>query len=419
MKKLTKITTLLLIFIFAIFSLIGCNLNYFSSNKKSNNISTSDDSNEDINSRFENANNQLNKDTTKNGTPAVTSSSNGNGVNIVDKKQTNNFSTSSPQVAVEDKSELYNLIKKNVDEGNDTVIKSKSTTLEELTLLAAKVPEENGYSGYISSYEYGSKGNTLYLHYNYKDDKDTYLSKLNKVKGKVNAVVNSIIKDGMNDFQKELAIHNYVINNCAYDYANLKNNSLPGDAFTAYGILMNQSGVCQGYSEAMYRLLNASGVKALIVTGTANGVPHAWDIAYIGGAPYQVDATFDDPISEQGQILTYNYLNLTDDEMSRDHSYNKNNYPSCNSTRFNYFVYNNLIANNHSDFYNIIKKGLQEKQKTIMCKTSKYDNNTFNPKTLFDVVSDNRNLNYVNIKQGLSYRYDPNSLVMEISVKYK
>lgn len=263
----------------------------------------------------------------------------GTPINKIQQKDHPNIPDTQPQATVEDKGELYNLIKKNVENGNDTVINSSKISLNDLTALTNNVIDENGYSGYIESFEDNSKGKTLYLHFNYKGGVNSFLSKIKIVNNKVNSIVNSVVNNKMSDFEKELALHDYVVNHTAYDYDNLLKNTLPDDSFTAYGTLIKGVSVCQGYSKAMFRLLNAAGVKTLIVIGNSDGVPHAWNMVSIEGSYYQLDATFDDPISRNGQVLSHDYFNLTDTEISKNHSYNKSDYPSCTSTKYNYFVY--------------------------------------------------------------------------------
>ncbi|GKU26336.1 transglutaminase domain-containing protein [Clostridium folliculivorans] len=384
-----------------------------SSSKTSAATNSSSISNKNSSSNIKNSTNNAQSPADKNSSASAVKS-------VTSSKSSNLNANNASQVNVSTESALYDAIKKGIETGTDiSVDLSKISINGSLVDFALKVASETGYAGYLENVQYNTTGNNVVLHFNYKAGKDGFTSQINTVNSQVQQIVASVIKQGMNDYQKELALHNYVVNNTVYDYKNLELNSLPNDSFTAYGVFIKKVAVCQGYSEAMYRLLNAAGVNNKIITGTANGVPHAWNLVSINGAYYHLDSTFDDPISQSGNLLSYNYFNVTDAQISRDHSWTKGNYPACNNTAANYFKVSNLLANNQNDFYNIIYNGLTKKQTTIMCKTSSYDTNTFSPNALVDVISKHPELNYINNSKGFSYSYDQNSSVMEFFVSYK
>ncbi|MBK1812363.1 hypothetical protein JHL18_17195 [Clostridium sp. YIM B02505] len=366
-------------------------------------------------------NSTKNKNSTSNAQTPVDKNNSASAVKSVTSSKSSNINANNAsKVNVSTESALYDAIKKGIETGTDiSVDLSKLSINGSLVDFALKVASETGYAGYLENVQYNTTGNNVVLHFNYKAGKEGFTSQINSVNSKVQSIVASVIKQGMNDYDKELALHNYVVNNTVYDSKNLELNSLPNDSFTAYGVFIKKVAVCQGYSEAMYRLLNAAGVSNKIITGTANGVPHAWNLVSINGAYYHLDTTFDDPVSKSGNLLSYNYFNVTDAQISVDHSWIKSNYPTCNNTAANYFKVNNLLANNKNDFYNIIYNGLSKKQTSIICKTSIYDTNTFSPNALVDVISKHPELNYINNSKGFSYSYDQNSFVMEFFVSYK
>jgi transglutaminase/protease-like cytokinesis protein 3 len=147
----------------------------------------------------------------------------------------------------------------------------------------------------------------------------------------------------MSDYEKELALHDYLVNNCKYDPRVLAGNipDSSDDTYNAYGALINGTAVCQGYADAMYRLLKAVGIENMMVLGTVSDgvqtVDHAWNIVKIGGQCYQLDSTFDDPsYKDGGSHPTHDYFNVTDDFLSRDHTWDKSKYPVCNSSEYTY-----------------------------------------------------------------------------------
>jgi hypothetical protein len=324
------------------------------------------------------------------------------------------------EVTVTSEDALYEMVVSSVSQGKDLVLALNSNIERDgLADRVIKILDATGYSGYISGIEYNLNNSTFSLRYNYKDGKENFLLKINAVNSKVKEIASKIIKPGMSDFEKELAVHDYVVNNSVYDYKNLSTNTLPNDSFTAYGNLIKGVSVCSGYAEAVYRILNSVGVQTLIITGTANNVPHAWNIVKIDGAFYHLDATFDDPVSSSGNTLTYNYFNVSSAEISKSHVWNTSDYPKCTSSIANYFVFNKLFASNNTELSNLIKSGLLKRQAAIRVKTSSYNPSLYTSDSLYQVLKDNPAINYVDISNGFSYAYSEDSCIIEFYVNYK
>jgi hypothetical protein len=194
----------------------------------------------------------------------------------------------------------------------------------------------NGASGMLSWIE-GSSTYTMDITFKYKKTKEVMLMMKSKTEQKSAEILKNIIKPEMKDYQKALAIHDYVVNNSNYDEENYNKDTIPAESYTDYGVLVLGKAVCEGYAKAMFRLLNAAGVKTLYVTGTANGIPHAWNIVQLGGEYYHIDSTWDDPLTGgRGSVLRHDYFNITDSVMAKDHIWDRSKYPECNSTRYAY-----------------------------------------------------------------------------------
>ena len=76
-------------------------------------------------------------------------------------------------------------------------------------------------------------------------------------------------------------------------------------------------------------MFTIAGIKSIIVEGKAGGESHAWNMIYIGNKWRNVDLTWDDPVSSR-DILSHDYYNVTDKELSVDHSWDTSKYPSTN-----------------------------------------------------------------------------------------
>lgn len=118
---------------------------------------------------------------------------------------------------------------------------------------------------------------------------------------KVKSALLSLELEGKSEDQKVQAIHDYIINNVSYD-TSLRKTS-------AYDALINQAAVCEGYAMAAYRMFTEAGLESRIITGRGNGGSHAWNIVQVEGKWYNIDLTWDDPLTEDGSpILNYDYF---------------------------------------------------------------------------------------------------------------
>lgn len=152
---------------------------------------------------------------------------------------------------------------------------------------------------------------------------DFYTTKLQEdyVNSQVTAILKDIIKIGMNDDQKEKIIHDYIVTHVAYDTSISR--------FSAYEALKNGTTVCSGYSQLAYKMLNQAGIETKIVLGKGNGEDHAWNLVKLRDTWYHLDCTFDDPLPDIKGRALYNYYNLNDEKISKDHSFEKSDYPAA------------------------------------------------------------------------------------------
>ncbi len=159
------------------------------------------------------------------------------------------------------------------------------------------VPDEGDYI----SYQYNNidfevtgvrNGSDYYINLTYIVNYLTTEQQEKAVDEKVESVLASLDLEGKSDYEKIEAIHDWLRDNCEYDYDNLNNKEYTLK-FTAYAALINGTAVCQGYANALYRLLLEAGIDCRIVTGQLQGGEHAWNIIRLGDRYYFVDVTND------------------------------------------------------------------------------------------------------------------------------
>lgn len=124
----------------------------------------------------------------------------------------------------------------------------------------------------------------------------------------VHGQINEVMPIEWSDFEKELFIHDALVN--AVDY------SIDEDEdYTPQGALLRGEAACEGYAEAFNLLLRLSGIPSSTVSGDADGGPHEWNIVNIDGVYSLVDLTWDD----QAGYMSHTYFNITEEMMGRDH----------------------------------------------------------------------------------------------------
>lgn len=166
-------------------------------------------------------------------------------------------------------------------------------------------------------------------------------------------ILRSIIKPGANSVQKVLAIHDYLVNNVAYDEDELYRRKSSVITHTAYGAIVEKKAVCEGIAYAFSLLANRVGISTTVVNGIADGGEHAWNMIQIGSEYYHIDATWDIKNRPDATVKAYDYFCLTDSDLKM-RNWDKKIYPACCSTRFNYFNVTKSFAHDRQQLRDII-----------------------------------------------------------------
>ena len=199
------------------------------------------------------------------------------------------------------------------------------------------------------------RSDAMYAYDNIISGKEIPQEKTNAIEltSKCKIILSEIIMSAMSDYEKEIAIHDYIVNNCVYGSSDNHDDS----EYTPYGVLVNGKAVCSGYASAMNLLLSCCGVEIRVVSGKAysnNGESdelenHAWNQVKINGNWYNVDATWDDPVGDT-ETLSHEFFNVNDDILSDSHIWEKSKYEVCSSMSENYYVHTGSYI---SDIYSL------------------------------------------------------------------
>ena len=154
----------------------------------------------------------------------------------------------------------------------------------------------------------------------------------------------------MTDFEKELALHDAFLKKVKYyEYEDI--DKIPMIKHTAYGALVQNEAVCDGYSKAFSLLLNQVGIESTIISGKTGNIAHAWNVVKLDNEWYHVDATWDDTRKDTNGVNDHKYLLRNDSEFkSLKHTSWKATSVASKSTKYtNWFVHNAYGTMKYSD----------------------------------------------------------------------
>lgn len=163
------------------------------------------------------------------------------------------------------------------------------------------------------------------------------------------------------EWEKEKYVHDFICENIRYD--KLKK----AYSHEIIGPLGQGVGVCEGIAKAVKVLLDALGVWCVIAICGNNpekGIKyrHTWNIVKISGKYYHLDATFDNTLGSSAteKEIRYDYFNLSDKSIFRDHEPLIAPAPRCIDPDHFYYKEKKLSFTKTEDVY---KRSLQAAKK--------------------------------------------------------
>lgn len=175
--------------------------------------------------------------------------------------------------------------------------------------------------------------------------------------------------DTMQDeFRIEKFLHDSVVKSVPYDYDALNKK----DCFNAHSIIgafIDKKAVCEGIAKAFKFLCNEFSMKCIVVYGKASqdgdfsgDTYHAWNLVKVKNESYYVDVTWDNMCDGEIRHISYDYFNVTTEDILKDHMPNTTALPVCTDTRLNYFYATNSIVNTYDQLEALIKARISSKE---------------------------------------------------------
>ncbi len=198
-------------------------------------------------------------------------------------------------------------------------------------------------------YEYGLMDAKIKVHQQYLTNPEQELI----VDAQVTEILSSVNPQNMTDFEKVKFVNDYIVKNTSYS------EDTTASPHSACAVVSEGKGVCQGYALLALKLLLSLGVESKYVVGEVFTGGHAWNLVKVDGQWYHLDTTWNDPVPDRENTVSYKYFLINDAQMKLDHTWIQSNYPEAKSTKYafmkqidhayelnGYMYYSNLEDNN-------------------------------------------------------------------------
>lgn len=221
----------------------------------------------------------------------------------------------------------------------------------------------------IEATSVSSKSITFKLSYRYT--KESYQKMVASYEKKVDKILERLDED-MTTYSKIKIIHDSIINSAVYDIDYKLSD-------TVYGTLSKGKGKCDGYAKTFAYVCGKAGIRAVTVIGTdvytTDGSMHMWNKVYYNKKWYNVDVTWDDPVSNMKDNRKYEFFMLSDKDMRKTHTEDNLSFtvPAAKDSSRTYYKVYKKYAESLSDAKSIINSELQKAAKngkthvTIQC----------------------------------------------------
>lgn len=129
----------------------------------------------------------------------------------------------------------------------------------------------------------------------YKIPKEEFLEKERDFEKRIEAILNDVLEDDYTEFEKALALYEFLTEYTVYDYEMMEHNEEWADRQSSYRVLTEKRGIC-GEIAILYQYL---ALQCGVDMDECVGMPvnpaddmHAWDYIKLDGKGYLIDATW-------------------------------------------------------------------------------------------------------------------------------
>lgn len=201
----------------------------------------------------------------------------------------------------------------------------------------------------------------------YQSGQDSKLdSKQKEVLSMASSVLDTLLKDGMSDYEKEKAVYDWMTANLRYDSGALQ--VIPDtqeDADNPYGALKYHNAVCVGYATTFRLFMQMMNIDCMVVHNTEQY--HTWNLVKLGDDWYHVDIYSD---QNDGNYANFN---LNDQQMRQQQKWDHAFFPAAIGTQYNYAFQNKQDVDSIYAIPGLIRQAADQKAPMLSLKFSALD----------------------------------------------
>ncbi len=174
--------------------------------------------------------------------------------------------------------------------------------------------------------------------------------------------IDDVVTEDMTDYEKELAIHDYIITVCSYDEGRLGVfEEHDAESVNPYGALVKGKAICSGYTTTFQMFMDMLDIPCISIQATdVDDEEHAWNMVQINGNWYYTDVTWDDPVPDEGERPNrHKYFNVTGEFMAQKHVWDMSEYPVADSWEDSYIAHNLYKISDYSEIIPLMEQRLE------------------------------------------------------------
>jgi len=155
-----------------------------------------------------------------------------------------------------------------------------------------------------------------------------------KIFNRITGNVLSYARMLQSDADKVMFIHNLLVSTNTYN-TNAKYDQ------SSYSTIVLGQAVCIGYSLAFNYYMQRLGISSTLMFDGSVDELHAWNLVELDGEFYNMDVTWNNPVSRPPDTFFYKYFNITDAQMQVYHNRSgvSKSFPAASGTRYAYDNY--------------------------------------------------------------------------------
>lgn len=172
------------------------------------------------------------------------------------------------------------------------------------------------------------------------------------------SVLDEIITDGMSDYEKELAVYDWMTHELQFDSGSLLVvPETSEDCDNPYGVLKYHNAVCVGYATTFRLFMQMMDIECMVVHDSY--LSHSWDLVKLDGQWYHTDIYSD---SGSGNYANFN---LSDTMASRSHEWNRDFFPAADGYKYNYAYVNRESCKDVYDIPAAVRAALDDGKSAV------------------------------------------------------